>query len=311
MTYNVENLFDTQDDPQKSDETFLPYEKKESKEHIQKCNRIDKKSWREECLFLNWSDEAVHQKMSQLARVIQSVSGSGPDILVLQEVENVQVLKLWVQKYLQTSNYQTIVLLEGDDLRGIDVAVVSRFPLSRKPTLHPIPFTKMNQQIKYDTRGILEVHLQAEDREITVYANHFPAPFHPHTFREQAFDYLRSLQKANSNPYQIAAGDFNVPASENQKVHMLENHVLPSWEALHLQCHGCKGTQYYPPEKSWSFLDMILISKEASWKVVPDSIQVVQKHWMLNEDQTPRSFQVRTGNGVSDHLPLYAEIEFL
>ena len=41
MTFNVENLFDNLDDPQKEDETYLPSSMKASKLHIDQCNILN------------------------------------------------------------------------------------------------------------------------------------------------------------------------------------------------------------------------------------------------------------------------------
>ena len=51
MAFNVENLFDARDDPGKSDETYLPANKKKAKAHITKCEQITVRRWREQCLY--------------------------------------------------------------------------------------------------------------------------------------------------------------------------------------------------------------------------------------------------------------------
>ena len=52
MTLNAQNLFDTIDDPKKNDKAYLPIELKQSKKHINSCNTIRVKSWKDECLNL-------------------------------------------------------------------------------------------------------------------------------------------------------------------------------------------------------------------------------------------------------------------
>ena len=56
MTFNVENLFDTEDDPKKNDETFLPKAKKSSSEILKKCKKIKVRKWREQCLNCDWNE---------------------------------------------------------------------------------------------------------------------------------------------------------------------------------------------------------------------------------------------------------------
>ncbi len=89
-TYNVQNLFDSVDDPHKADDP-----------------------------------QPSAERLSMLAEVITSVDC---DILALQEVENIEILRAFNEYYLQ-NRYMEVVLVEGNDPRGIDVAVMSKFPL--------------------------------------------------------------------------------------------------------------------------------------------------------------------------------------
>ena len=57
MTLNVNNLFDTLDDASKDDKAYLPIEAKQSSKHKKSCNRITVKSWKNECLYLDWDKE--------------------------------------------------------------------------------------------------------------------------------------------------------------------------------------------------------------------------------------------------------------
>ena len=87
MTLNVDNLFDTLDDKNKDDKAYLPIEAKTSKNHIKSCNRIKVKSWKNECLYLDWDIETKNVKLKNLASNIISYDRTGADIIALQEVE--------------------------------------------------------------------------------------------------------------------------------------------------------------------------------------------------------------------------------
>jgi endonuclease/exonuclease/phosphatase family metal-dependent hydrolase len=89
-TYNVENLFDNVDDPHRADDPGPPRERLEA-----------------------------------LATVIKALDC---DILALQEVENVAILHEFNAFYLDNL-YIEEVLVEGNDPRGIDVAVLSKLTL--------------------------------------------------------------------------------------------------------------------------------------------------------------------------------------
>ena len=93
MTFNVENLFDTQDDYKKDDKAFLPLAKKQLNKHKQSCNRIRVKVWKDECLYLDWSEPVKDAKLNNILNLIIAYEGSGPDVIVFQEIENNNILQ--------------------------------------------------------------------------------------------------------------------------------------------------------------------------------------------------------------------------
>ena len=72
--------------------------------------------------------------MKNLSEVILYKS---PDILILQEVENIDVLEQLQKKYLLSSGYNHARLVEGKDKRGIDVASSFKVCSSRKSHVSP------------------------------------------------------------------------------------------------------------------------------------------------------------------------------
>jgi hypothetical protein len=100
--YNVENLFDTINDPEIRDEEFTP----------EGVNR--------------WTGARYLEKLENLAEVIhkmgQELNADGPAVLGLSEVENRAVLEdLAAQEAIRDRHYQ-VVHYEGPDARGVDVA---------------------------------------------------------------------------------------------------------------------------------------------------------------------------------------------
>ena len=55
MSYNLNNLFDAQDDVGKDDKAYLPIALKNNDDHIMGCLQVNNSKWRNECLFLDWS----------------------------------------------------------------------------------------------------------------------------------------------------------------------------------------------------------------------------------------------------------------
>lgn len=105
MFYNLENLFDTVNDPSINDEEFLPDGAKK------------------------WTEEKYGKKLHNMARVIAAVAkgnGAFPTVIGVSEIENRRVLDdLFAEPAVSDANYQ-IVHYDSPDMRGIDVALVYR-----------------------------------------------------------------------------------------------------------------------------------------------------------------------------------------
>lgn len=315
MAFNVENLFDTADDPGKDDATYLPSAVKSDPEHVAGCQLIEVDRWREDCLYLDWSEDALRFKLEQLAATILAYDpGRGPDIIALQEVENIGVLDRLRREFLAAAGYREPVLIEGLDDRGIDVAFLSRLPVVGEPVLHPVDMSAFPDRAQ-DTRGILQADFQLPDGTLlTGYSVHFPAPFHPIEMRWTAYEHLNRIRAdLPADRPVFAAGDFNTPRREMQDTSIMDEMVRPFWIVAHeVGCEGCKGTNYWRRGESWSFLDMILFSPAASsrWTLDVDSIDVVTAYeGQLHEDGTPKRFDLEAREGVSDHLPIVMSLE--
>ncbi len=319
MTFNVENLFDTRDDPGKDDATYLPLALKASDEHRAACAKVSNPRWRDECLHWDWNEAIVARKLAVVGdAILQIGNGRGPDIVALQEVENLAILERLVAERLTGRGY-TPVLIEGDDERGIDVAFLTRLPLAAPAVLHRIEFEGVDRASEADTRGILEATFRLPDGSLlTGFAVHFPAPFHPTSMRRDAYRALNALAAAlpDDRPA-FAAGDFNTTSEEDREKHLLARFVRPVWTVAHeTGCGACKGTSYYPPTDSWSFLDMLLWRPAVergggtTWRLRPGSVAIANRTpAQVTPDGTPARFTLPAGTGVSDHWPLVAVIE--
>ena len=147
--WNLENLFDTVNDPAKNDEEFLPQGERE------------------------WTQQRFDKKIYNLSRVIRSMNkNNGPDILGVCEVENKNVLDSMTQKYLSDLNYN-IVHVESPDNRGIDVALLYRDGMFK---VKGITVDTVHLSDGWPTRPVLGVHLENEYKEdFTVFVNHWPS----------------------------------------------------------------------------------------------------------------------------------------
>ena len=316
MTFNVQNLFDTVDDPGTDDKAYLPIEQKQTPAHQAACRAIEVESWRAECLELDWDDVLLEKKLRAIAGAIRQVEG-GPDIIVFQEVEHAALLDRLRTGYLAEQGYHPAILIEGSDARGIDVGFLSKLLLAAEPVLHPPEFPDHPGR-EGDTRGVLEATFELPDGSLlTGFAVHFPAPFHPRIMREQAYAQLNALRdRLPAGRPAFAAGDFNTPSGEVRASGIFERLVRPHWTVAHeMACIGdCRGTYYYARDDDWSFLDMILFaparSENATGGLRAKSARVANRvPAQRTAADTPAAFEPGGSGGVSDHWPLVIELD--
>ena len=305
MTYNVENLFDTKDDMGKDDKAFLPASFKKNAYHKGHCRGIEVKKWRDECLYLDWSEVAKAKKISNIAKVVSSYDSDGADIVAFQEIENINVLKD-LFKALKPFGYLDFVLLEGKDYRGIDSAIISKFPIKHSK-LHFIKFSPGFPT--KDTRPILETQIDLSGKILRVYSVHFPAPFLDSVMRNDAFNSLESLLNSHDDPA-VAMGDFNVTSEEELELSTFQQQS-DIWQVSHREgCEECRGTYYYEPKDDWSFLDVILASKGREISFTDNSIGVlINETNSLKDSGRPKGFDAISMDGVSDHFPVIAKVK--
>ena len=304
MSYNLENFFDTSFDEGTDDFTYLPLAiKHRLPGHSDFCRSISYDFYRNQCSNLDWNEAKFTKKILGLSRVIKSydASGKGPDILIVQEVENKNVLSKLVSKGLKGMGYQHNELIEGDDKRGIDVGIISRFPITRS-TIHSLI---MNGQ-RIDTRGILEVEIQVEDQIVVIFNNHWPSQGNPTSHRVASAKQLQNLAQKHLKHADLilAAGDFNsvetespFPLSFLTDFTDLEAQVRSTGRRIH------PGTNYY--RGKWGSLDRIFVHKSSALRADLNSFEIMNRDFVLkplNGDMVPNRFNHETGEGFSDHL---------
>jgi endonuclease/exonuclease/phosphatase family metal-dependent hydrolase len=99
----------------------------------------------------------------------KAIAALDADVIALQEVENLDVLKRFRSDRLKNLKYTFAMLVDGNDPRQIDVAVLSRFPLVA---------TRSHQHLRDGnsalfSRDCLEVDVQVNGKTLTLFVNHF------------------------------------------------------------------------------------------------------------------------------------------
>jgi len=308
MQYNAENFFDTKHDSGTKDFTYLPLEVKKSLPgHEEECDLMTG-YYRKQCKYLDWNEARFTKKIINLSKVIKSFdkSGRGPDIVFLQEVENANVLNKLRTKGLDKLGYRYQVLIEGDDSRGIDVGLISKYPVisSRHHSL-------IINGTKLDTRGILEVALNVSGKKVVVFINHWPSQNNPAEERAASAKLLSQLADNVSGDLIMATGDFNTLETDSPySFDYLQNFVDAETEARKSGVLLNPGTHYYRGE--WSSLDRIFIHKNSVLKPDFSKFNIMIHPFMMETDvrtgdEIPMRSDAETGYGYSDHLPLTLE----
>ncbi|EEA96378.1 endonuclease/exonuclease/phosphatase family protein [Pseudovibrio sp. JE062] len=327
VSYNVQNLFDTIDDENNpQDDTYLSKEEKEArgKEHEEACESYNEKGshYYKQCIELNWGEESYSKKLMTLGEVIRSFPET-PDILVLPETENKQVLDDLVNKALSGLDYKSVVQLDtsnNEHNRGIDVGIISRLPLKGEPeTITVFGEGDENTHDCKPTRDIVKAEFEMPDGEsMYVFGVHFPSGA-AYQCRKDAMEVLnKERAKLPEDANVVAAGDFNFNCTDVQN---------GEFQALAREGHwsyppeivGCAapGSAFYYRDQSWSFLDMILVSSalrpdqdsNSTWFADLGSFHTVVTHPSQYAQDArnkvrPKRFDADNNQGASDHWPV-------
>jgi endonuclease/exonuclease/phosphatase family metal-dependent hydrolase len=311
MFYNVENLFDLEDNPEKDDEEFTPGSEK------------------------SWDIEKYEKKLKDIASVLQAVDKRDlPEIIGLCEVENRQVLRDLVEiRALRGGNYD-IIHYDSPDTRGIDCALLYREEeftvLSSRPIQVIFPFDSTET-----TRDILYVEGRTRDGQILhVFVNHWSSRSagEKETEPKRLFCAVNLRKEVdavlNREPGAkiIIMGDFNDEPTNRSIFEMLmannkrknagERELYNLMYDLHNA--GTEGTYNY--RGKWNMLDQIilsrsLISDQVGWHTGYDGGRILKEDFMLyyNEDIREHVPNRTYGGpvyygGISDHLPVYVTL---
>ncbi|MFM9944846.1 MAG: endonuclease/exonuclease/phosphatase family protein [Bacteroidia bacterium] len=100
----------------------------------------------------------------------QAILATNADIIALQEVENLETLKSFVSNFLKNKGYHYQILIDGNDMRLIDVALISKIPFTNVRTNQ---FLKGTDKKNVFSRDCLEVDFEISGKPLTLFVNHF------------------------------------------------------------------------------------------------------------------------------------------
>jgi len=307
FSYNVENLFDTIDDPKTIDEAFLPDSKKE------------------------WTAVRYHDKLQKLSTVLTSQNENNPLFFGLVEVENRFVVLDLVQTGKLASTKYRIVHHESPDARGIDVAFA--YDLERFKVMYEeaIPLT-IAAEPNYKTRDILYVKgLLKDSIPIHIFVNHWSS----RRGGQEKSEYKRmhaakvlktktdSIRKADDAPNILIMGDFNdYPNNLSIQKFLGTGQQENSAHLVNLMDEmNAAGIGTYNYRGDWGTLDQFIVSpallnqkqiriKDGKAHIADDDEFM---HFLKNGGKTPNKTYGGPNyfGGYSDHLSIYGYLELL
>lgn len=290
--YNVENLFDTLDTPDKDDKEFLPESKRE------------------------WNSERYWTKIDHINEVISTMNT--PKILGMCEIENRAVVQDIVDRSKLKGKYG-IVHYESLDARGIDNAMIYD---STVLTLEDSGIIRFDMpEGNSPSRDIVWGKFSHEQDTLFAMVNHWPSRRGGQVESEPkrliaaiaAKKFIDSLLQVDKKMEIIFMGDLN-DYPENLAPSKISDVLVPMISDASGQFGGSHS---YRGE--WGVLDHIMVSKGFLKKkgiyAVKKSGKIVSEEYMIDEYKGNKvPFRTYGGikylNGYSDHFPVLIEIKY-
>lgn len=304
--YNLENFFDTQDDPNKNDEEFTP-----TGSH-------------------HYTDEIMKQKAHNLATVFEKLgtelTPDGPALVGVAEVENSKVLDLLLsQPEIKDRNYKYIIFY-GPDARGINTALIYNPKYFKVLDAHPYHVDLGGSGGKESTRDILRVSGLLEGDTVHVIVNHWPSRYGgetatiPKRAKAAGVDkhIIDSLMDVNPHSRVIMMGDLNddpispsivkVLGAKGDKDEVKAKGIYNPWVSFYK-----KGIGTLAWNDAWNLFDQIMVTQpflgkdDKHWQYY--KAEVFNKDFLITQygqykGSPHRSFSGTTWiNGYSDHFP--------
>lgn len=316
MWYNVENLFDVSDEPDRDDDPFLPAGER------------------------HWTPRRYRHKLNQIAKVITAAGEwSTPALIGLCEVENDSVLIALARQTPLREQHYRYCLAHSSDERGINIALLyqrDKFAYISHASL-PVRFSGKRQR---PTRDILHVCGMVQSRDtLDLLLCHFPSRYGGEKETEQdrmdAARTLRllcdSLHRMRQKPHLLVMGDFNDAPEDRSMQFLVANDSSPTdGEEEPLLLYNLFSEMHHAPypgthkyQGRWLMLDQLLVNSRLmdignSLHLVSESARLFAPSFLLTNDQTWRGMRPKRSyygysyeGGFSDHLPILADFRVI
>ena len=300
MFWNVENYFDTYDNPSTTDEEFTPTGD----------NR--------------WGRARFEKKRDDIAKTILLAAdqyGDLPALIGLAEIENAFVLQELLEETPLARTQYKYIHKDSPDSRGIDVALLYRKELFTPLETKYIGFSFPTRDVLY-TKGVVN---GLDTLHIMV--NHWPSKRGNEESSGRKREYVSlkvshvvdSILQRNPAANIVLMGDFNDTPDSSPLKNLEQLTNLAKW------ADGAEGSYKY--RESWSMIDQFLVSENLireesnikgkneafmpQWIYTYRNMEIFAPEALFAEDATylgvkpKRTYSgPRYLGGISDHLPV-------
>lgn len=296
MFYNVENFFDTTDDPLSDDNEFLPDG------------------------IMNWNDHRYLQKLESLYKtIIAAGDWEPPAIIAFCEIENRHVLEDLINRtYLSKYNYG-IVHEDSPDRRGIDVCMIYRKRIA-SVIFYKYWIPKISE---FDGRSVLYSNILIGSDTVHLIFNHWPSKrggvLNGFDKRLKISEMIRgkidSINKGHhKNADMIISGDFNCSPNDEIIKDMI-SFSDPGKQFINLaDSLDDRGLGTYRYMGTWEMIDQVIVSENLLRRIRPITIfrpeflmKKDNKYPGLSPNSTYRGYHYQ--GGFSDHLPVLLDLK--
>ena len=301
--YNLENLFDTIDDPNTADDDFTPKGRNQ------------------------WNIKRYERKLKKLASVISQIgleeSDVPPIVIGIAEIENLKVLIDLVNTKELIEHHYGIVHYDSQDERGIDVALLyqkEHFELLESETFPLIFIDELGE--KDYSRDILLVKGKLKGELTYFVVNHWSSRREGKEETEPkrikgAILARQAIAKVYANDPDaniIIVGDFNDnPTDVSIKKYLVQDDFYNPFESIY-----DKGNGTSTHDNDWYLFDQIILSKNffnKDNKLVYRQAEIFEEHFLKSWKGKYKGSPFRTyigkwhQGGFSDHFPVYITLE--
>lgn len=294
--WNVENLFDTHDDPHTDDDDFTPQGE------------------------YHWTRRKLDAKLQGIYKTL--VMMEMPDVVGLAEVENSNVLRDLCQGTPLAQVPYRYVHYNSPDRRGIDCALIYRSDRFTVTTSRPVSMS--DSAAGFFTRDILVVEgVTVGGDRVCLVLNHWPskrggdeATVHRLSIAQTVRTLMGELHKKHPGSAVIALGDMNSTADESaiaKGMGFAGDSINPEGvRNLTLRLPNDWGSHKY--QGVWNYIDQVFFLADESWQVRKLKL-IKYDHLLIEDSHRPGVRPKRTHQGpryeagLSDHLPLLLRLE--